>query len=259
MSRRPLFDQWCNVTDHAVGQHRVRVLTEKAGVRCNVAAQLDNAVLDNYDDLKRLERWGTQLGLPNAAAVLREVLPTESRARSGHIGEVLLTESIPELFPEFIVPIKRLRWMDGRNMALRGEDFIGVDNQGHRIRFLKAESKSRMILSNGVVGEARTALNSNGGRPSSYAMLYIARRLDEIGENALSLLFLEYALKVPIQEAQLVHLLFTFSGNDCTEILRANLASCAGNIQQHAVGLVITDHQDFILGIYTRLTNAAKH
>ena len=255
----PFFNQWCNVTDHKVGSHRVRVLTEKPGVRPSVTPSLDEAVLDNYDEVGRLERWAVQLGLPNAAAVLREIFPTEVRARSGHVGEVLLTESIPELFPGFIVPIKRLRWLDGRNMHLRGEDFIGIDNRAGHIRFLKAESKSRMSLKAKVVSEARAALNANGGRPSAHAMLFIAKRLEEIGESALSSIFLDYALKNQMQETQLVHLVFTLSGNDCTELLRNDLEAYAGTVQQQAVGLVISDHQDFILGIYTRLTDAAQH
>ncbi|MGH7978994.1 MAG: Hachiman antiphage defense system protein HamA [Limisphaerales bacterium] len=254
MPFNPYIHRWCQAAEHAVGPSRLRVLTERPGARAGILADLDNSILDNYDDLQRLERWAAQLGLPNAAAVLRDTFPTEARARSGHIGEALLTESVPELFLEFLVPIKRLRWVDGRNMALRGEDFIGVDRRGRRVRFLKAESKSRAVLANGVVAEARAALNNNCGRPSAHALLFIALRLDEIGEPDLSAVFLEHAVRQQIEEAQLVHLVFTFSGNDSTELLRRDLVVCAGAIPQQAVGLVVTDHQEFILAIYTRLS-----
>ena len=254
----PYIGRWCNAAAHPVGAHQVRVLTERQGARPTILGDLDASVLDNYDELARLERWANELGLPNAAAVLRDTLPTESRARSGHIGEVLLTESVPELFPEFLVPIKRLRWVDGRNMALRGEDFIGVDRRGRRLRFLKAESKSRANLSAGVVQEARDALNNNGGRPTAHALMYIARRLDELGQRELSLIFLEYSLRRQIEDGQLVHLLFTFSGNDSTALLRTDVTNYRGPIAQQSVGLVVTDHQDFILAIYTRLSNAAQ-
>lgn len=95
----PYFNRWCQAADHPVGEHRLRVLTERPGARAGIVADLDASVLDNYDDLQRLERWATQLGLPTAAAVLRDTFPITARARSGHIGEVLLTESVPELFP----------------------------------------------------------------------------------------------------------------------------------------------------------------
>lgn len=256
MAGEPFFNEWCDIVDETVGAHRLRVLTEKNGARDSITQALDACVVDHYDDTARLERWATALGLPNAASVLREVLPTESRAQSGHIGEVLLTESIPELFPGFIVPLKRLRWIDGRNMALRGEDFIGLDNRGRQVKFLKAEAKSRARLSTDVVTEARQALKSNNGRPSAHAMLYLARRLDEIGRQDLSAIFLQYALRSPIEDGQLVHVLFTFTGNDSSGFLRTDLTAHTGTIEQHAVGLVVRDHQDFILAIYTRLTNA---
>lgn len=259
MPFNPYINRWCQTTGHTVGAHRMRILTERPGERANIIADLDASVLDNYDELARLERWAAQLGLPNAAAVLHGTLPTEARARSGHIGEVLLTESVPELFPEFLVPIKRLRWVDGRNMALRGEDFIGVDRRGKRVRFLKAESKSRATLAANVVVEARAALNENGGRPSAHAMIFIARRLDELNQPQLSAIFLEYSVQRQIENAQLVHLLFTFSGNDSTALLRNDLVNCIGPIQQQSVGIVVTDHKDFILAIYTRLADAAQH
>ncbi len=258
MNGSRLFGQWCNINEQLVGSHRLRVLTEKAAARDSIFALLDTAVIDNYDDIARLERWAKHLQLPNAAAVLANTLPTERRARSGHIGEILLTESVPELFPSFTVPIKRLRWLDGRNMALRGEDFIGIDRQGVRARFLKAESKSRGALSSTVVQEARAALQSNSGRPSAYAMLYVARRLDENGQSSLSLIFLDYTKNRSIDDAQLVHVLFTLSGNDSTEFLSNDLQSCISAIEQHAVGLVINDHADFIQAIYKRLTDAAQ-
>lgn len=214
--------------------------------------------MDNYDEIARLEKWATALGLPNAAAVLHGTLPTSLRAKSGHIGEILLTESVSELFPGFSVPLKRLRWLDGRNMALRGEDFIGIDRRAATVRFLKAESKSRAQLAKTVVTEARGALESNDGRPSPHAMLFTARRLDEIGDTALSLVFLEYTKKFQITPGQLVHVLFTLTGNDSTTLLQENLTGYASAIEQHAVGLVITDHAEFIEGIYVRLADAAK-
>lgn len=259
MPRQPFFNQWCDVTQHAVGTHTVRVLKEKADARQLILPHLDTAVLDNYDDLERLQRWAAQMGLPSAAAVLRDDVPVELRARSGHVGEILLTESVPELFPDFLVPIKRLRWKDGRNMALRGEDFIGINIQERPVQFIKAEAKSRGRLYGSTVEEARAALDSNRGRPSACAMLYIARRLDELGQAALSATFLEYALKQAPEETQLVHVLFTFSGNDGSDLLRADIAGYQGQIRQQSVGLIVTDHQDFIVGIYTRLANAAQH
>jgi hypothetical protein len=82
MPTQPFFNQWCNIADHAVGQHRLRVLTERAGARNGILQTLDASVIDNYGDTARLERWVAETGLPNAAAVLRNTLPTETRTLS---------------------------------------------------------------------------------------------------------------------------------------------------------------------------------
>jgi hypothetical protein len=258
MNGKPLFSTWCDLREHPVGRHHLRILTEKANIRATVEPILDAAVLDNYDEVGRLQRWANNLGMSNAAAVIADTFPAELRAQSGHMGEICLTESIPELFPEFLVPIKRLRWLDGRNMSLRGEDFIGVQMNNNPVRFLKGEAKSRAELSAGVIANARTELNKQNGRPSPHAMLYLARRLDELNQLELSLVFLEHERRIPITDAQLVHVIFTFSGNDSTQLLKDDLQACVSAIEQHAVGLIIPDHPDLIRGIYTRLTDAAN-
>ena len=73
-----------------------------------------------------------RLGKPAAAEKLRIKLPQVTKIRSGDIGEILTTDYIDEE-TVFSVPIKKLRWKDHRNMAMRGDDVIGVlvnqDNQ----------------------------------------------------------------------------------------------------------------------------------
>jgi hypothetical protein len=159
------------------------------------------------------------------------------------MGEILLTEAVPELVPPFVVPLKRLRWLDGRNMALRGEDLIGVAQSGGSVRFLKAESKSRIALSASVVGEARAALNHHDGRPSVHSMLFV---------------FDEYAHRRDLSGAQLVHLSFGLSANDSAQLFTNDLQNCGNEIEQQAIGLVIQDHADFIKGVYDRLSNATQ-
>jgi hypothetical protein len=259
MSASPLFQTWCDLEEVTVSEHRLVVLTERSNTRATIEPRLDRVVLDNYDDISRLERWAKHLGMTNAAAVLEEALPTELKAQSGHVGEICLTECIPELFPTFTVPIKRLRWLDGRNMSLRGEDLIGIEAQAGRYRFLKGEAKSRARVSATVISEARDALNAHNGRPSPHAMLFVARRLDELGKDELALVFVEHERKIAIKDEQLLHVIFTFSGNDSRELLSDDLTASGTTLEQHAVGLIIADHRDLIRGIYKRLADAAQH
>jgi hypothetical protein len=154
----------------------------------------------------------------------------------------------------FYIPIKRLRWLDGREAALRGEDLIGIEHKNRGVRFLKGESKSRSKLTPAVVGEAREILLANDGRPSQHAVSFIMHRLFELGQDQLAIVFEEFMLLKPITAEQIVHLLFTLSGNDAATALEKDLQACPAEIEQHAISLHIADHQDFIAGIYDRVS-----
>jgi hypothetical protein len=118
------------------------------------------------------------------------------------------------------------------------------------VRFLKGESKSRAALSPSVLSEARVALRANLGRPSQHALGFIMKRLFEVGEDGLAIVFETYMLKKSIAQRDLVHLLFTFSGNDPTDALTDDLKNYPGKIEQHSINVRIKDHQDFIKVIY---------
>ena len=253
-----IFNNWCKAQTHSVAGHRLQILTEDAGKRAAALPALDLAVKAHYDEPARLAQRIRLWGFEAAARSFNELLPQINKAQSGHMGEILLTEAVPELVPPFVVPLKRLRWLDGRNMALRGEDLIGVAQSGGSVRFLKAESKSRITLDASVVGKARTALNHHDGRPSVHSMLFVASRLYDLGRESLARVFDEYAHRRDLSGAQLVHLTFGLSANDSAQLLTNDLQNCGNEIEQQAIGLVIQDHADFIKGVYDRLSNATQ-
>jgi hypothetical protein len=195
--------------------------------------------------------------MPRAAKVLRAMLPRTKQARSGHIGEIFATEAVPIVLQKSEIPIKRLRWLDGREAALRGEDLIGVERSKNGVRFLKGESKSRKNLTAAVVAEAREMLAANDGRPSQHALAYVMHRLFELQRDELAIIFEEFLLLKRIPAQQVVHLLFTLSGNDASNPLSADLKACKMHIEQHAVAMRIPDHQEFIASIYKRLDSYA--
>jgi hypothetical protein len=249
----PLFAKWCETEQVDVNRHKLHVFREREGARSSLEKRIDQAVISHYEDPLRLSERIERVGLPRAAALLREMLPKTKKTRSGHIGEILATEAAPAVLKNFQIPIKRLRWLDGREAALRGEDLIGVEWTDGRVRFLKGESKSRKNLSPGVVAEAREMLAANDGRPSQHALGYIMHRLFELQQDELAILFEEFMLLKPISVRQVVHLLFTLSGNDPSAALTADLKACKTDIEQHAVTLHIPDHQKFIASVYDRL------
>ena len=213
-------------------------------------------VASHYDEPQRLiDRIG-RIGYQKTAAHLASILPQTKKARSGDMGEILATEAVPEFLRPFRVPIKRLRWKDAREQAMRGEDLIAVDIAAQPVRFIKGESKSRLALAPGVIGEARAALNSNDGRPSQHAMSFIMNRLFESGEEALALIFEDYLLNRRIPLQQLMHLIFTLSGNDATVAHTDDLAACDGTVERRTIALRIEDHQEFIASVFDEVTHA---
>jgi hypothetical protein len=158
------FADWCEEEEEAVGDHGLRVLT---GIPANLHIGRDataQVVPTHYASEERIANLLERLGKPASADFIRQKIPEGPRIRSGDLGEILATEYVAEQ-TVYTVPIKRLRWKDHRNMAMRGDDVIAVrmPDEGPPLEFMKAESKSYAQLAAGVVTRAREALNKDGG------------------------------------------------------------------------------------------------
>ncbi len=241
------FAVWCESEDTDVGIHSLRVLTSRpqdiAAGRDAVAA----AIPFHYASGEHIARAFARLGKPGAAEFVRRMLPTNKSIKSGDFGEILATEYIDDQ-TTYTVPVRKLRWKDHRNMAMRGEDVVGFaqDPATGRLRFLKTEAKSRGNLAAAVVGEAREGLDKDNGFPSAHALSFISQRLFELGNTALADAIDDAQLKFGIPPQTVEHLLFTFSANDPRALLRSSLENYAGAISQSSVGLRIDSHGNFV-------------
>ena len=152
-------------------------------------------------------------------------MPRSSRARSGELGEILATELVEDHF-EFEVPIRRLRYKDGREMALRRDDFLGLELDAQQnLHFLKGESKSRANLANATILEARKALSRDDGRTTATSLLFVADRLME-GEGERRQMGRRIRNEVASRAAppeRTGHMLFTLSGNAAPQALHNDL------------------------------------
>lgn len=200
------------------------------------------------------------LGKPAAAALIQNKLPTTKGMRSGDLGEIYATEWIDAHSGGYFAPVKRLRWKDHRNMAMRGDDVIAIlpDPPSHRLRFLKAEAKSRVRLTAQVLADARTGLDKDGGLPSAHALSFVSARLVELGNLPLADAIDDALLKhgIPIEDVR--HLLFTFSDNAPEALLTASLQGYEGAVTQWAVGLRVEGHADFVGAVYERVISNAN-
>jgi hypothetical protein len=245
------YDDWCAVADVDVGAHRLRLLTSEPARIPDAVAETAAAVPGHYAAEERIADILQRLGKPTAAKYVEGKLPTSKSIRSGDLGEILATEWIGSQ-GEYEVPIKRLRWKDHRNMAMRGDDVIGIhfEPETGELSFLKTEAKSRVALSAGVVTDARAGLDKEGGLPSAHALSFIADKLSDLGNEALADAILDASLKTGIRTDQVHHLIFTFSGNNPQPFLTQALQAYAGNIGQWTVGLRVADHPAFIGAVY---------
>jgi hypothetical protein len=245
------FGDWCNIDDSMVGVHSIKVLSGRPEDLPKGHDAISSIVPTHYASEEHIARNLARLGKAAAADFIRQKLPTSRSIRSGDLGEILATEYIANQ-TTYTVPVKRLRWKDHRNMAMRGDDVIGFaqDPATGRLFFLKTEVKSRASLATAVVVEAREALDKDNGLPSAHALSFISARLLESGNTALADAIDDEQLKYGISPQAVTHLLFTFSGNSPIGFLSTSLAACAGAIPQLCVGLRIDDHKGFISAVY---------
>ena len=249
------FNNWCLTVDQQIGNHFCRVLTGQAASLPTGIQATASIVPQHYASEEQVARALARLGKPAAAALIQGKLPTSKAIRSGDLGEIYATEWIDTQSGGYRAPIKRLRWKDHRNMAMRGEDVIGIlqDPQTQRLHFLKTEAKSRITLTAQVLSDAREALDKDGGLPSAHALSFISARLLELNNLPLADAIDDALLRhgIPIQNVK--HLLFTFSGNAPEALLTASLNAYAGPINQWGVALRVDGHAAFVGAVYDQV------
>lgn len=252
----PLYKEWCERAREKNGRKRYITFVEKARGRTKIEAALAKTMRSHYDRLDRIADDVKRLGFKAAAKILSAELPKTATARSGDLGEILATELVEEEIG-LRVPIRRLRYKDGRNMAMRGDDFIGAGcgADDTKLWLLKGEAKSNKVLGKTTITNARKVLDRDSGRCTPDSLLFVANRLlesndeddvalgrairDEVGLNA-------------VPAGRIDHMLFTMSGNVPPAALKGDLDAAGANRDHYVVNIRIEDHQEFIAAMYEK-------
>lgn len=247
------FEKWCDDFDEKVGDHELTLLTTDAA-RLGIGLEKVAAVVpSHYASDKRLASILEKLGKPEAAKYLEGKLPSDKKARSGDLGEILAISFIKQrtIFDQTVM---KLRWKDSRNMALRGDDLLAVGlSNTDQLLFLKGESKSRLNLSASPITDARNSLNNYDGLPNPHSLTFLADRMAEEGRTDISDRIDAAQLSTGIHIQDVTHMTFTFSANDPRSHLWADLAAYDGEVEQWSVGLRIESHQEFIKAVFDKV------
>jgi hypothetical protein len=244
------------VDEQSVGRNSFRILELKSDEFGNLVTSLIGELPDYYVDPESVASTLERLGKSASAQKLRAKLPEVKKIRSGDLGEVITTAYIEES-TDFTVPIRKLRWGDHPNMAMRGDDVIGiyVNQEQQTLRFIKAEAKANKSMSSDVLEKARVELDSDGGLPAPHALEFVAERLREAGEIELSNLIEKVQLVDGIRTDQVEHLLFTFTSSDPRTLQKTAFEAYSGNIKQSSVCFRVNTHQELIESVYQGVLN----
>ena len=253
-----MFNDWCQIQVSTNRKKQLCGLSEKPDGRETIRDALVDRVRSHYDNLEQIAEDIERLGFPSASSILKERMPQTTRARSGEIGEIIATEFI-EFHTAFRIPYRRLRYKDGRDMALRGDDLIGVyedDNNG--LSLLKGESKSRIYMSQSVVKDAREKLSNDNGRPTPISLLFVADRLLESANEDDRVLGCrirdEVALRT-VPSRRITHGLFALSENTSKTVLQADIRAADGVHKHITIGFRIDGHSAFVKEVFEEAGN----
>ena len=249
-----LFENWCEFGEEKSARKRYWSLAESKGGRNAIRKLLARTMRSHYDRLERIADDVERLGYAGAAAILAAQIPQNQKARSGDLGEILATELVEEKIG-LDVPVRRLRYKDGREMAMRGDDFIGAGygTDDSKLWLLKGEAKSNKVLGKTTITSARKVLNRDNGRCTPDSLLFVANRLLESADEedvALGRAIRDEVGCNSLRPDRIDHMLFTVSGNAPPAALKEDLEATGTERDQYVVNLRIEDHQQFIADMY---------
>lgn len=124
------FHNWCSVEDTDVNGHKLTVFTSENFSLDHGIAAVKAALPGHYAATARIADMLERLGKEKTGQYVREQMPTATKSRSGDLCEILAVAYLEEdtIFDE---TIRKLRWSDHREQAMRGDvrKSLRIDSQ----------------------------------------------------------------------------------------------------------------------------------
>jgi hypothetical protein len=153
-------------------------LSERCEVNAEIVHYLGLLVRKAKSDSELLRRMTDVLGWPDAAARVRP--SKRSGVRRGDFGEALVCELL-EVFDNYAVPIRKLRYQTDPEQTLHGTDIVGFgvgeDGGIQELHFLECKLSTVRALARGV--EAHDQLAQDRAQGYADTLLFIGERLWE--------------------------------------------------------------------------------
>ena len=120
------FKDWCSTSEIVIHGHQLNLLSSKKNKLEIGIGETAKIVPNHYVAEEQISHALARLGKKAAAEKIKNKLPTKKHIRSADLGEIYATEWIDAHCEGYVVPIKRLRWKDSSDMAMRGDDVIAT-------------------------------------------------------------------------------------------------------------------------------------
>jgi hypothetical protein len=239
-----LFTKWLKPKPTA--HQGVKLYVERPGTRTAGLSVLKKLIAEHFVGEVTIVQAG---GYKKAAEVIANSLPSSKQTQSGDLGELLATEYV-NAETAFVVPLNKLRWKADRQMAMHGNDVIGVDINAKPVRVLKCECKSRVKFSDDAAEKAATDLDKHDGRPNPSTLAFITKRLYEEKRDDEAKVFQDLQCKGSITAKNVTHMIFALSGNDPAKSLATAPKSKHKGMTRENAAIIVDDHGTFVTAVY---------
>ena len=132
---------------------------------------------------------------------------------------------------------------------MRRDDVLGFQEANTRVKVLKVEAKSRAHLSPGVLEDARSGLARYKGRPNPSTLAFLEYVLRKEGSDDEAELIKRLQCET-IRARDILHMVFTLSGNDPSKHLSGAKALIRKGIHLVLCGCKVSGHGDFVRDVF---------
>ncbi len=136
-------------------------------------------VLDHYFSRDDVIRWLRRFDLPKVAKLLQDRIPDAgTTVRTGDVAEMLAVD-YAEKSLGLTVPIRKLRYRSARNVAMFGDDALGLEIIDGRLFILRVEAKNYSSFSLGDLQHIYDAMSSSNFLPTEDTLAFTAKLLND--------------------------------------------------------------------------------